>query len=162
MLQISKTIDPKIFDFSKYEDFINELCGERYFQKEAVRIVASYLLGKCYVATRDLALENFKENEKLQNFYKSFSALEDKLEFPDKLSCTVDLATATGKSYVMFGVAQILLSEGAVDQVLVLCPSVTIEKGLSEKFKTLSENKALKAVLPQNAIVNARKTGFQF
>ena len=153
MLQISKTIDPKIFDFSKYEDFINELCGERYFQKEAVRIVASYLLGKCYVATRDLALENFKENEKLQNFYKSFSALEDKLEFPDKLSCTVDLATATGKSYVMFGVAQILLSEGAVDQVLVLCPSVTIEKGLSEKFKTLSENKALKAVLPQNAIV---------
>src|SRR5437899_3775813 len=51
------------------------------------------------------------------------------------LACSVDLATGTGKSYVIFGLARILLNEGAVDRVLVLCPSTTIESGLLDKFR---------------------------
>jgi hypothetical protein len=30
---------------------------------------------------------------------------------PDKLSCSLDLATGTGKSYVIYGIARILLKE---------------------------------------------------
>jgi type III restriction enzyme len=72
---------------------------------------------------------------------------------PDQLSCSVDLATATGKSYVMYGIARIMLAEGVVDRVLVLCPSRTIENGLLEKFRALSADAILKDLLPQDARV---------
>ncbi len=153
VLHVSETVNPKQIDLFKYDDFIDELCGNRDFQKEAIRTVIRYLLGGRYSSTKELAKENYDSNETLQEFYKSFRVLEEKLEFGDQLSCAIDLATATGKSYVMFGIAQILLSEGAVDQVLVLCPSVTIESGLIEKFKGLSGNKQLKATLPSDAVI---------
>lgn len=153
VLSVSESVDPRKIDLTKYDDFLDALCGERNFQKEAIRTTVRYLLSGRYTSTRDLAKENFENNDKLQDFYKSFSALENKLEFAEQLSCTIDLATATGKSYVMFGVAQVLLSEGIVDQVLILCPSITIETGLTSKFKILSGNKALKATLPQEAVV---------
>src|SRR2546428_7596831 len=61
--------------------------------------------------------------------------MEKHLQLPDKLSCSVDLATATGKSWVLYGVGAILLAEGAVDRALVLCPSNTIEAGLIEEIR---------------------------
>ena len=42
-----------------------------------------------------------------------------------------------------------MLAEGLVDQVLVLCPSRTIESGLTEKFVALAGNKMLKKLLPK-------------
>jgi len=65
---------------------------------------------------------------------------------------------------VMYGVARILLAEGAVDQVLVLCPSNTIEAGLTEKFRSLSADRTLKDLLPADSkianprIINASST----
>lgn len=78
------------------------------------------------------------------------------MQLPDKLSCTIDLATATGKSYVLYGIARIMPAEGAIDQVLVLCPSNTIETGLTEKFRSLSADKTLKDPLPDMANPPAR------
>ena len=50
-----------------------------------------------------------------------------------------------------------MLAEGAVDQVLVLCPSNTIETGLTEKFRTLSSDRTLKDLLPVNSqIINPK------
>ena len=63
------------------------------------------------------------------------------LQLPDQLAASLDLATGTGKSYVLYGVAAILLAEGAVDRVLVLCPSTTIEAGLLEKFTRPGEQR---------------------
>src|SRR4030042_1138419 len=86
------------------------------------------------------------------------------LQLPDKLSCSLDHATATGKSYVMYGIARIMLAEGTVDQVLVLCPSNTIEAGLTEKFRNLSADRTLKDLLPTDSkitnprIINASTT----
>lgn len=74
----------------------------------------------------------------------------EQVQLKDKLSCSIDLATGTGKSFVIYGIAQILLSEGVVDKVLVLCPSTTIEDGLTKKFRNLSSNTELKALLPDN------------
>ena len=86
------------------------------------------------------------------------------LQLPNKLSCSLDHATATGKSYVMYGIARIMLAKGAVDQVLVLCPSNTIEAGLTEKFRSLSADRTLKDLLPPDSkianprIINASNT----
>jgi len=150
VLQVSPSVDPSRFDISQYEPFLDALCGPREYQKEALRIILRYLLGERYDNLRALAEENFNSNEKLPERYGSFREMERHLQLPDQLSCSIDLATATGKSYVMYGIARIMLAEGAVDRVLVLCPSRTIEDGLMQKFRTLSADATLKDLLPQD------------
>jgi type III restriction enzyme len=51
----------------------------------------------------------------------------------------------------------ILLAEGAMERVLVLCPSNTIEAGLLAKFKELAANSDLRDLLPDTAKVRAPK-----
>lgn len=147
VLKVTKDIDPKRLDLDKYDDFLEELGEHREYQKEAVRTVVRFLLGREYQSTEDLAKENFKKNPTLQEYYTTLESFKNKLEFPDKLACTVDLATATGKSWVIYGIAQILLSEGVVDQVLVLCPSLTIKRELLKKFEGFVIDKNLKSTL---------------
>lgn len=164
VLKVSPNYDPKKFNPDKYEAFLDALSGDREYQKEAIREVLRYLLGGEYKSLKDLAEENYHENPKLQEKYPSFEDFSGFLQMPDKLSCSLDHATATGKSFVMYGVARILLAEGAVDQVLVLCPSNTIETGLTEKFISLSGDKNLKDLLPEDSkianprIINASNT----
>jgi len=153
VLKVSKSVNPDVFDINKYEGFLDALCGEREYQKTAIRNTLFYLLGRNYRNVTELAEENYHNNEALQTFYGSFEQLKKRLQFPDKLSCSLDLATGTGKSYVIYGIARILLAEGAVDHVLVVCPSTTIEEGLMEKFKMLSGDKALLDLLPEDAAI---------
>ncbi len=154
VLKVSPNADPAKFDISKYEAFLDALCGDREYQKEATRETLRYLLGGQYNSLRDLAKENYQQNAVLQDLYPSLEDFYKHLQLPDKLSCSLDLATATGKSYVIYGIARIMLSEGAVDQVLVLCPSNTIEAGLTEKFRSLSGDRTLKEVLPDAAVIS--------
>ncbi len=154
VLKVSPSVDPAKFDISKYEAFLDALCGDREYQKEAIRETLRYLLGGQYNSVKDLARENYRQNSVLQDLYPSLEDFYKHLQLPDKLSCTLDLATATGKSYVIYGIARIMLAEGAVDQVLVLCPSNTIETGLTEKFRSLSGDRTLKEVLPDAAIIS--------
>jgi len=142
-----------IYDTSKYEDFINELCSNREYQKEAIRNVIRFFLSNKYKNTEELAEENYNQNSLLQSLYSSISDFKKKLEFKDKLSCTIDLATATGKSWVMYGAAQIMMCEGVIDRVLVLCPSVTIEQELRRKFKLFATDKNLKSTLPHGSMI---------
>ncbi len=153
VLQVSASIDPARFDITRYEPFLAALCGPREYQKEAIRAVLRYLLGGRYTSLHQLAEENYNSNPVLQERYGSFAEMERHLQLPDQLSCSVDLATATGKSYVMYGIARIMLAEGAVDRVLVLCPSRTIEDGLMEKFRALSADATLKDLLPEDSRV---------
>lgn len=164
VLKVSPNYDPKRFDPNKYEAFLDALCGDREYQKEAVREVLRFFLGGEYRSLRDLTEKNYHGNPKLQEKYSSFEDFVNHLQLPDKLSCSLEHATATGKSYVMYGIARILLAEGTVDQVLVLCPSNTIETGLTEKFRTLSADRTLKDLLPSDSkianprIINASST----
>lgn len=153
VLQVSKNIDPAVFDIDKYEGFIDALCGERNYQKEAIRTTLRYMLGEQYRNLMEIAEENFNSNEKLRDLYGSFIEMKKHLQFPDKLSCSIDHATGTGKSYVIYGIARIMLAEGVVDHVLVVCPSTTIESGLMEKFKLLSGDDTLRSLLPEDAII---------
>lgn len=152
VLQISKSIDPTRLDLDKYDDFLEELCGHREYQKEAIRTTIMFLLGGEYKDTEELARENFEKNPTLIEYFTTFESLKNKLEFPDKLACTIDLATATGKSWVIYGIAQILFCEGAIDQVLVLCPSLTIKRELLKKFQRFVIDKNLKATLQAKEI----------
>jgi type III restriction enzyme len=164
VLKVSENIDPAIFDISKYEAFLDALCGPREFQAEAVRIVLRYLLGGRYGYLQELAEENYDNNSALRELYPTFADFQRHLQLPDKLACTVDLATATGKSYVLYAIARVMLAEGVVDRVLVLVPSTTIEKGVTEKFKTLSADADLLRLIPDDAkirnprIINATQT----
>lgn len=164
VLKVSKSVNPAVFDISKYEGFLDALCGEREYQKIAICNTLFYLLGGNYKNVTHLAEENYHDNQTLQTFYGSFEQFKKHLQFPDRLSCSLDLATGTGKSYVIYGIARILLAEGAVDYVLVVCPSTTIEGGLIEKFKLLSGDETLRSLLPDDAkitnphIINATES----
>jgi|LFRM01.1.fsa_nt_gb type III restriction enzyme len=151
VLRVSNSFEPLKFNITRYEPFLDALCGTREYQKEAIRITLRYLLGGRYDSLMSLAEENYNSNDKLQERYGSFEEMVKHLQFPDRLSCSIDLATGTGKSYVMYGIARIMLAEGVVDRVLVLCPSRTIEEGLTKKFRELSADATLKDLIPENA-----------
>ena len=164
ILKVTDNIDPKKWDEGKYEAFLDELCGYREYQKEAIRTTLRFLLGRNYANLRALAKKNFEANTELQERYGSWAGMEKQLQLPEQLACSVDQATGTGKSYVLYGLALILLAEGAVDRVLVLCPSNTIEDGLLRKFKELAGNSDLRDALPEGAkfrtpkIINASES----
>lgn len=153
VLDISASVDRRKWDESKYEAFIDELCDRREYQKDAIRIALRYLLGGEYRDLRDLAAKTFAAREVLRDRYGTRKSMEGHLQFPDQLSASLDLATGTGKSYVMYGIAMIMLAEGAVDRVLLLCPSTTIEDGLLEKFVQLAGNADLRDLLPDSSVV---------
>lgn len=153
VLKVSKGVNPAVFDINKYEGFLDALCGEREYQKTAIWNTLYYLLGGNNKSVTGLAEENYHNNEMLQTLYGTFDQFRNHLQFPSKLSCSLDLATGTGKSYVIYGIARILLAEGVVDYVLVVCPSTTIEDGLMEKFKLLSGDDTLRNLLPENAVI---------
>lgn len=165
VFKVSENIDPKIFDINKYEPFLDALCREREYQKEAIRVTLRYLLGGQYKNLKELAEENYHQNPILQEKYATLEDFVKNLQLPDKLYCSLDLATGTGKSYIIYGLARIMLAEGVVDQVLVLCPSTTIEDGLLDKFHTLSADKTLRDLLKSvgakilnPGIINASET----
>jgi len=132
--------------------------------KSRIKNAIIYLASGRYEKIEDLVEENYQNNVELQAKYNSLEEYKKHLQFPNKLFANIDLATGTGKSYVIYGVAQIMLGIGLVDKVLVLCPSLTIESGLTEKFESLSGSAELKRTLPENAkcknpsIVNANVT----
>ena len=146
-----------MWDESRYEAFIDELCGVREYQKDAIRTVMRYMAGGQYLNLRALAEENFKANEELEKRYGSWKGMEGHLQLPYQLACSLDMATGTGKSYVLYGIAAMLLAEGLVDRVLVLCPSNTIEAGLLAKFRDLAGNSDLRDLLPAGARISAPK-----
>jgi type III restriction enzyme len=157
VLKVREDCDRSKWNEDKYEAFLELLCGERYYQKEAILESLRYILAGEYKNLKDLAKENWDNNPYIENRYGTWNNFENHLQFPDKLAASIDLATGTGKSYVIYGIAQILLAEGAVDRVLVLCPSTTIETGLYDKFKLLAGNSELAEALPEDAKVRIPK-----
>ncbi|TSA30578.1 MAG: hypothetical protein D4R67_00165 [Bacteroidetes bacterium] len=153
VLKVSPNYDPKRFDPNKYEAFLDALCGDREYQKEAILETVRYFLGGEYKNLKELAEENYHSNNSLQILYGTFDQFKKHFQIPNKLSCSIDMATGTGKSFVIYGIARIMLAEGVVDHVLVVCPSTTIEGGLMEKFKLLSGDDALRNLLPDDAVI---------
>lgn len=133
----------------KYDAFLNLLCDGKYvFQRDAVRTVWRFLVSDKYPDLERLARENWNANAMIKARHENDVArFLEKLPLRAKKSASLDLATGTGKSYVMYALAAIALAEGLVDRVLVLCPSLTIEEGLLDKFTAFAGNSELAAIL---------------
>lgn len=150
VLRVKENYDPATLNLASWNHYLDCLCGARNYQKEAIRTAILYLATGNYADINQLAKENYTLNSALREKYKSCDDFIAHLPLPGKLSAVIDLATATGKSYVMYGIAQIMLSIGLVKRVLLLCPSVTIERELTNKFKELAVRKDLIDSLPTN------------
>ncbi len=148
-LKVRSSYDLKKLNLSEWEDYLDILCGNRDYQKEAIKTAIIYLASGEYSNIDQLARENYKNNQDLQRLYRTDYDFIQRIPLKGKLSGVIDLATATGKSYVIYGIAQIMLSLGLITKVLVLCPSLTIESGLMEKFKEKTSDARLKASIPE-------------
>lgn len=152
VLKISNNYDPIKYPLDEWDRFLDILCGNRSYQKDAILTAIKYLISTDYETIEDLVKANYSKNEQLQSRYSTESKYLSKLQLPNKLSANIDLATGTGKSYVMYGIAQIALGLGIVDRVLVLGPpSRTIEKELIKKFSSLSGNVNLLNAIPSSS-----------
>lgn len=153
LLKVNKNYDPTKLDLDSWDFFLDKLCGDREYQKEAIKNTIIYLTSGRYEKIENLVEENYQNNNELQAKFNSLEEYKSNLQFPNKLFANIDLATGSGKSYVIYGIAQIMLGLGLVDKVLVLCPSLTIESGLTEKFESLSGHAELKNTIPSSAVI---------
>ena len=150
ILKVNKNYDKSILNLDNWENYLDVLCGNRYYQKDAIKNALIYLASKQYSTIEDLVKENYYSNTEINKKYLSVEDYLSNLQIPNKLFANIDLATGTGKSYVIFAIAQILLAEKVVKRVLVLAPSVTIEKELLKKFEELSSRINLRNAIPEN------------
>jgi len=160
-----KNYDPQKYSLSDWGYFLDTLCENREYQKEAIKTVIIYMISKKYNTIEDLIQENYNQNDQLRLRYNTIDDYYMKIQLRHKLSGCIELATGTGKSYVMYGIAQIALGLGIIDKVLILGPpSTIIEKELIKKFSSLSSNAKLKKSIPLNSkysnptIINAEQT----
>ncbi|WP_438466455.1 DEAD/DEAH box helicase [Streptococcus pluranimalium] len=152
-LEVSKNVNPAVWDEGFFQNFFDLLFGKRSYQKEAAETALRFLNSGEYQNIKALAKENFEKNEVIRaRWNNDFSIMEDDLDLADKLSATLDLATGTGKSYVMFAIALVMLATKKVSRVLVLVPSITIESELTQKFKDLLGNQQLLKTLGDDFI----------
>jgi type III restriction enzyme len=148
VLRVSESVDPAQFDLDAYDDFLDEACDRRPYQRAAVETALRFLCSGRYTDSAALARESYAASSDLRRRYTSADALIERLPFPDRLACTLDLATGTGKSFALYAIARVMLNEGLVNRVLVLCPSLTIEEGLLDKFNQLTADSELTDTLP--------------
>jgi type III restriction enzyme len=132
----------------KYDAFLNLLCADRYaFQRDAVREALRFLVTDKYADLERLARANWSAREAIRQRHDNIDAYLGKMPLKDRKSVSLDLATGTGKSFVMYALAAIALAEGLADRVLVLCPSLTIEEELLDKFTALAGNSELSEIM---------------
>ncbi|MEN0053534.1 MAG: DEAD/DEAH box helicase family protein, partial [Mucilaginibacter sp.] len=155
VLNVNPVVNPLTFPIEDWDRFLDILCVDRTYQKQAILIGIKYLFSGRYKSIEGLVEENFNHNSELRERYKTVDDYKKDLQLPGKLSGTIDLATGTGKSFVMYGIAQIALGLGLVDKVLILCPSLTIEKGLTDKFNYLNNDPILASSIPESALIKS-------
>jgi type III restriction enzyme len=144
--------DPHKYPIEDWSRFLDVLCSTREYQKQAIMSAVHYMISDKYKTIEDLVKENYNQNINLQERYHTEIEYFSKIQLPHKRSACIDLATGTGKSYVMYGIAQIALGLGIIDKVLVLGPpSLTIERELMKKFSALSTDIKLKSTIPLSA-----------
>lgn len=147
----------------KYDAFLNLLAtGDYAFQRDAIREALRFLVSAKYPDLERLARENWSSQPALAKRHDSIDAFLGKMPLRGRKAASLDIATGGGKSFLMYGLAAIALAEGLVDRVLVLCPSLTIEDGLLEKFTALAGNPQLAEIMKElgaRVVIPAIKRG---
>jgi type III restriction enzyme len=134
----------------KYEAYLDAITTKEFEHvREAIRSSFRFLLTNRYSNTRELAEATWNDREKLQLKYNALDQYFGQIQIQGKKAVSLDLATGTGKSWVIYGIAQLALAEGLVDKVLVLCPSLTIEEELKKKFEQLAGDQVNQQILKE-------------
>lgn len=135
---------------NKYDAFLDALTTPDFEHiREASRTAIHFFVSDKYKNTEQVAIYTYNQSPKLKIRYNRLNDYLGHIQIRDRKSFSIDLATGTGKSWVIYAVAQIMLAEGLVDKVLVLCPSLTIEEELKNKFEEFSGNNVLTQILTE-------------
>jgi type III restriction enzyme len=152
VLRVDTGYDVNQYPLDDWAYFLDVLCGNRDYQREAILTAIHYFISPKYEKIEDLIQYNYQENDQLKLRYNTIDEYYSKIQLPKKYAASIDLATGTGKSYVMYGIAQMSMGLGIADKVLVLGPpSTTIEKELIKKFNTLSSSPQLRGAIPDSS-----------
>ena len=132
----------------KYDAFLDALTTDDFGHiREATREAIRFFVTSVVTTTEQAGIQNYERSKRLKTHYETQEAYLQHFHIKNRRACSIDLATGTGKSWVIYAVAQIMLSERLVDKVLVLCPSLTIEDGLKKKFEKFSGDQTLTKIL---------------
>ncbi|MGD9973210.1 MAG: DEAD/DEAH box helicase [Desulfatirhabdiaceae bacterium] len=150
----------------KYDAYLDALTSSDFGHiRMAIRKAFQFFITQQFLTTEELAARTWQQSIKLKIRYNnSLTDYLSHIRIRDKKACSLDLATGTGKSWVIYGVAHLMLAEGIVDKVLVVCPSLTIEEELKRKFQGFSGDHTLyqimtelDAIYPSPGIKNANE-----
>ena len=84
ILKVDKNYDHSKLDIDSWNDFLNCLCQDRPYQKEAIKTAMIYIASGKYKTINDLALENFNNNTEIKEKYDcTYSKLDKKLHLPN-------------------------------------------------------------------------------
>jgi type III restriction enzyme len=134
----------------KYDAFLNLFFSPRYaFLRDATREAVRFLVSDKYPNLERLARENWDACDSIRQRHESLDAYLGKMPLKDRKAVSLESATGTGKSFLMYAIAAIALAEGLADRVLVLCPSLTIEEGLLDKFTTFAGNSEFPQIMKE-------------
>ena len=70
VLRVKENFDPAKLKLKKWVDFIDVLCVDREYQKEAIRNAIIYIASGEYSSIEDLVAENWRTNAELHERYK--------------------------------------------------------------------------------------------
>ena len=148
ILDINESVNEEVLRFNDWEFYFDFLFKGREYQKEATHTLLKYFISNKYKNLEELMQENYYEKKDLRAIFPSFEMYKKQAIFSKMKYATLDIATGTGKSYIMFGIAVYMICMGFVDRVILLCPSLTIEYELTKKFNELISDKELSSLIP--------------
>ncbi len=102
ILDVNQNFNPEILNLDEWEWFLDVLCGNRDYQKKAIKNAIIFMASEEYTNIEDLVLDNYKRKPELQLRYPKIEDYLNSLQIRDKLHANIDLATGTGKSYVIY------------------------------------------------------------
>ena len=91
ILKVNKNYDKSILNLDNWENYLDVLCGNRSYQKDAIKNALIYLASKQYSTIEDLVKENYFSNTEINKKYMSIEDYLSNLQIPNKLYCPIRL-----------------------------------------------------------------------
>ena len=96
ILKVNENYNRSCLNLDKWERFLDILCGDRVYQKEAIKSAVVYLASGMYNSLADIVEENYRNNSELMKKYLKLDDYKKSLQIKDKLFANIDLATGSG------------------------------------------------------------------
>lgn len=92
---------------NKYDAFLEALTTADFEHvREAIKKAIHFFVTDKFVNTEQAAVYTFNKSEKLQSRYSDLSEYLKHIRIKDKKSYSIDLATGTGKSWVIYEIGR--------------------------------------------------------